>query len=155
GWVVRFTYRCADTVLIQSQAFGVPVEKYAGRGKTVYFPNSFPLEGPPDLHESSLPADFVATLDSFFCAVFAGNIGSAQAMETLVEAASLLKDLPDVRIVLVGSGSKLEWVRHAIKERTLCNVVIAGRFPPTSMPEIFQRASCLLVTLKNEKIFSY
>src|SRR5690606_16694035 len=45
--------------------------------------------------------------------------------------------------------------RQAIEERNLSNIILAGRFPPSWMPELFQRASCLLVTLRNEEIFSY
>ena len=72
-----------------------------------------------------------------------------------MEAASCLKDLTNVRFVLVGSGSKSEWVEHAIRERHLENLLLAGRFPASSMAELFRHASCLLVTLKSNEIFSY
>ena len=42
GWVVRFTYWCADTVLVQSPAFVEPVERLSKRGKVIYYPNSSP-----------------------------------------------------------------------------------------------------------------
>jgi glycosyltransferase involved in cell wall biosynthesis len=37
----------------------------------------------------------------------------------------------------------------------LHNVVLAGRFPPSAMPELFQQASGLLVSLKADEIFSF
>lgn len=155
GWLVRFTYWCADTVLVQSSAFLGPVERYAGRGKVIYYPNSAPA---PDLFDSEvppLPRALIDTLTSHFCVVFAGNIGAAQAVETIVEAASCLKDLVNVRLVLVGSGSKSDWVKQAILDRHLGNLLLAGRFPMSSMPEVFRHAACLLVTLKSDEIFSY
>jgi len=154
GWLVRFSYWCADTILVQSRAFVAPVERYAERAKVHYFPNSSgSLEA--ESKEHRLPAELVHVLEAHFCAVFAGNIGTAQAVETLVESAAHLADLTDVRIVLVGSGSKLQWVSQAVAERKLPNVVLAGRFPQEAMPELFRHASCLLVTLKNEEVFSY
>ena len=102
-----------------------------------------------------MPLALSETLRCKFCVVFAGNIGSAQAVETLVQAASLLVDLSDVRLVLVGSGSRLNWVRQAVHDRGLENILLPGRFPVNTMPDLFHRASCLLVTLKGDEIFSY
>ena len=49
----------------------------------------------------------------------------------------------------------LEWVRQKKSELGLNNLILAGRFPMTAMPEIYLHASCLLVTLKDAEIFSY
>ena len=35
-----------------------------------------------------------------------GNIGLSQSLETLVEAAALLRDVPDLQVVFVGEGVK-------------------------------------------------
>lgn len=155
GWVVRFTYGCADTVLVQSPAFVEPVERFCRRGKVIYYPNSSLALDAPESQTTKLPSALSETLRCKFCVVFAGNIGSAQAVETLVEGASLLVDLSDVRLVLVGSGSRLSWVQQAVLDRGLENVLLPGRFPVSAMPELFHRASCLLVTLKGDEIFSY
>jgi len=155
GWLVRLTYWGADTVLVQSPAFCGPVERYAERGKVFHYPNSIRVPDGTDSGRAPLPRSLIDTLTSQFCVVFAGNIGSAQAVETIVEAASCLKDLTNVRMVLVGSGSKSDWVGRAICERRLDNLMLAGRLPGSSMAELFSHASCLLVTLKSNEIFSY
>ncbi|MEF9674380.1 hypothetical protein QNM99_29135 [Pseudomonas sp. PCH446] len=59
---------------------------------------------------TQIPGSLLAELDNHFCLVFAGNLGTAQSVETLVEVADKLRHLSDLRIVLVGSGSMLSWI---------------------------------------------
>lgn len=156
GLLVRGIYACCDTLLVQSHAFTEQVARYARRDKITYYPNSILERQYQDGSESpELPSELLHTLEQNFCAVFAGNIGSAQAVETLVDCAERLRDLQDVKIVLVGSGSRLDWVKAECKRRQLHNLVLPGRFPSEVMPDILSRASALLVTLKREEIFSY
>jgi glycosyltransferase involved in cell wall biosynthesis len=154
GLMVRAIYGGADTLLVQSRAFIAPVAKRARRDKIVYYPNSVTAPAATEA-ASPLPAEVAELLQRNFCVVFAGNVGTAQAVETMVEAADLLRDLGDVRIVIVGSGSMSEWAARTVAERGLANVVLLGRFPATSMPEFYRQAAALLVTLKGHEILSY
>lgn len=155
GWLVRGIYACADTLLIQSKAFHAPVARYARADKIIYYPNSIDVAGMDGIGGDAIPDDLAFLLETYFCMVFAGNIGKAQAVETLVGAALHLKDLSDCKLVLVGSGSMLAWVRERKAADGLDNLVLAGRFPMDVMPQIYRRAAGLVVTLKNEEIFSY
>lgn len=156
GMVVRFTYFCADTILVQSPAFKAPVARYASSEKIVYYPNSMRLpESSQNEAVSLLPVELLQALKTHFCVVFAGNIGTVQAVETLVNATIHLKDLSDVKVVLVGSGSMLEWVAQKKMELGLNNLVLPGRFPVSAMPELYRHAACLMVSLKDEEIFAY
>jgi glycosyltransferase involved in cell wall biosynthesis len=85
--------------------------------------------------------------------VFAGNLGTAQSVETIVAAAERLAGNPRIRFVLVGSGSRLDWIREEIARRGLANIDLPGRFPPEAMPAILEGAAVLLVTLAREEIF--
>lgn len=154
GWFVRAIYAVADTLLVQSRAFQEPVARYARADKVVYYPNS--VEAPdPTLPEEPLPAKLVELLESSFCVVFAGNIGTAQAVETLIGAAERLKNRLDCKLVLVGSGSMFEWAKAKKSELKLDNLVLTGRFPMSAMPAIYRRAGALLVSLKDEEIFAH
>lgn len=156
GLLVRAIYACCDTLLVQSRAFIEPVARFASENKIVYYPNSMMDSSPiEEASAQDVPGELLALLEQHFCAVFAGNIGSAQAVETLVDCAERLRDLPSFRMVLIGSGSKLDWVRAERERRNLDNLVLPGRFPMQAMPALFSRASALLVTLKKDVIFSY
>ena len=155
GWLGRAVYAFADVVFIQSHAFREPVARYASSRKIVYYPNSVDVTTASDRPHEPLPAELVQTLDANFCVIFAGNLGTAQAVETLVGAAAELRDLADCRVVLVGSGSMLEWIREKKSALGLDNLILAGRFPMSAMPEIYRRADGLIVSLKNQEIFAY
>jgi glycosyltransferase involved in cell wall biosynthesis len=155
GWLVRGIYACTDTLLVQSKAFITPVARYARRDKIVYYPNSYQDSSLQPATCTQVPAELLAQLEHNFCLVFAGNLGTAQSVETLVQAAENLKYLPDCKLVLVGSGSMLGWLEEQTAQKGLDNLILAGRFPAEEMPQFFSRAAGLLVTLKREEIFAY
>lgn len=154
GWMVRGIYACCDTLLLQSRAFFDPVARYACRSKLVYYPNSIALLSEKTV-APEVPTQLLEELRENFCVVFAGNIGIAQSIETVVEAAELLRQHPALKFVLVGSGSRLEWVKERKASLGLDNLILAGRFPMEAMPQIFEHSSALLVSLRDEEIFSY
>lgn len=155
-YIVRGIYAFSDTLLVQSKAFIEPVNKLSTGNKTVYFPNVM-----QDMHvtregtKDDIPEQLLTYLDSHFCLVFAGNIGKAQSIETLLGAAEKLRHHEQIRIVIVGSGSLLEWSQAEADKRGINNVLFTGRYPIEVMPSIFERAKALLVTLNAEQIFSY
>ncbi len=155
GILVRGIYYFSDTLLAQSKAFIPHISRLAHQSKVVYYPNSVIDNYSVNETSSVVPQDLVHLLETQFCVVFAGNIGTAQAVETITKAAELLKDIPDLKLILVGSGSKSDWVREQIQEKNMNNLILAGRYPSSEMPFIFSRASALLVSLKQDEIFTY
>ena len=148
--LVRWIYRHCDLLLVQSQAFVPPVKAMAGKTPVQYHPN--PGELAFGQAASSGPSALV--LESGFNVVFAGNLGTVQALGTVLDAAELLLPHVDVRIVLVGSGSRSEWLQQEVVRRQLGNVQLAGRFPTETMPGILAQASALLVSLVRSPIMS-
>ncbi len=148
--VVRWIYRRNDLLLVQSQAFESPVRRLAPYTPIEYFPN--PGDGPvPSVARADEPP---LRLGEGFTIVFAGNLGTVQALDTVLAAASELRDLTDVRFILVGSGSRSDWLREAVQKAALLNVDLPGRFPPAAMPAILEQASVLLVSLAKQPILA-
>lgn len=148
--VVRFIYRHSDLLLVQSRAFEPPVRALASNTPIAYYPNSVDdsFAAPA---QAKLPA--VAGLVDGFSVLFAGNIGTAQAVEVIVEAAALLKDYTEIHFVVLGEGSRWAWMRQEAQQRSLSNLHLPGRFPVETMPGFMQKASALLVTLTDREIF--
>ena len=155
GVLVKVIYYFADTLLVQSKAFFDPVSKYAPAKKIVYYPNSVDPSALESADAEKIPENILNVLETNFCFVFAGNIGSAQSVETIVGAAKLLKDIPEIRLVIVGSGSLSDWIAKQKKDEGLDILELPGRFPSSLMGQFFSRAKGLLVTLKGEEIFNY
>jgi glycosyltransferase involved in cell wall biosynthesis len=149
-YVVRFIYRHVDLLLVQSEAFVAPVSALASGTPVMYYPNSA-----AESYSSPAigPTPEIPGLGQGFSVMFAGNIGTAQAVEVMVEAATLLKDVPDIHFVVVGDGSRRAWILQEAERRKLTNLHLPGRFPVENMPAFMQKASALLVTLADEEIF--
>lgn len=155
GWLVRGIYAYTDTILVQSQAFVSAVARYARPDKIFYYANSCndaPLV--PPRAQTIVPENVLTLLEHNFCVVFTGNLGTAQAVETLLAAARRLIHLSDVKLVLVGSGSRSDWLEQQKNELRLDNLVLAGRFPANEMPQFLWRAQGLIVSLKRAEIFA-
>jgi len=149
--LVRFIYRRADLLLVQSRAF-VPLVTSLAPGKPVlYYPNSVDQAfcAPSAVALPDIPA-----LDQGFPVVFAGNIGVGQAVEVIIEAAFLLKDHTDIRFVVIGQGSRRDWMREQVELLGLTNLHLPGRYPVSTMPGLMQKAGALLVSLTDEPIFA-
>lgn len=149
-FMVWWIYRSCNGILIQSKGFFGPVSKYVKSDKITYYPNS--IRFCELLKTNALPGHLEALLDKSFCIVFAGNLGKAQSLDTILDVAEKLSDLSELKIVLVGSGSSLEWLKQQIKMRNIGNVELVGRFSMESMPLIYNKSKALLVTLTDNKI---
>lgn len=141
--MVRWIYRANDLLMGQSRAFVAAIRPLAGPTPVEYFPN--PGELPTTTVADREPE---LLLPAGFNVVFAGNLGTVQALDTVLDVAALLNDEPDIRFVLLGSGSRSAWLAAEIARRALTNVVLPGRFDSDAMPGILSQAAALLVSLK-------
>lgn len=147
---VRFTYAHTDLILVQSKAFIEPVRKLAPDKPIAYYPNSVEKSFYSPL---VIPVPYIESLQSGFTVLFAGNVGTAQAMETIVATAEKLKPFTEIKVVILGSGSKVDWVAQQVVLKKLTNLHLEGRFPVETMPILMRQASVLLVSLTNQPIF--
>ena len=143
--IVRWIYARNDLLLVQSHGFEQPVRALTPPCIDVRF---HPNPGDEITQEGGEPA---WRMPAGFNIVFAGNLGTVQALDVILDSAALLREsAPEVRIVLVGSGQRDDWLQAQIRERQLVNVVLAGRFPAVAMPAILAQADGLLVTLQRD-----
>ena len=148
--VVRFIYRHVDLLLVQSRAFEAPVRALAAGTPIEYYPNSV-----DDAFTMAITNEvpMIPGLGEGFSVMFAGNVGAAQSVEVIVGAALLLKEYADIHFVVLGEGSRWEWMSHEVQRLALTNLHLPGRFPVETMPGFMQKASVLLVTLADQQIF--
>lgn len=153
GNMVRFIYNRCTLVLGQSRGFLGSIAQYCDdKAKIRYFPSW----AEDVFTDSSLqPAPEVPEWTDGFTVVFAGNIGEAQDMPAVLEAAERLKDNSNIRWVIVGDGRKFDWLQSEVIRRGLDKqVLLPGRFPVERMPSFYAHADALLVSLKRDPVFS-
>ena len=141
--VVQWIYSRCDLLLVQSEAFFPAVRAMSGNTPLQFHPN--PGELAFQRANPSHPPALI--LEKSFNVVLAGNLGTVQGLETVLNCAECLQHLSDIHFVLVGSGSRSGWLEDEVERRGLLNVRLPGRFEAAEMPYIFAQASVLLVTL--------
>lgn len=88
-----------------------------------------------------------------FNILYGGTLGPAQGLETVLEAAQSLADLPELQFVLVGDGEDAHRLRELACDRGVTNVRFLGRQPMTEMRRFFALADVLLTHLKPDPLF--
>ena len=149
--MVKYIYNNSDKILISSKGFK---ESILAKGdyneKLIYFPNwaeDSILKGSSDYIIPDLPKGFKI--------IFAGNIGVAQDVNSIIEAALILKEKIDIHFVFVGDGRSKVQLEDFVRENDLNQTVhFLGRFPIDAMKTFFNQADVLLVSLKDELIFN-
>ena len=152
--MTRFIYRNSDYILLQSQAMIEPVIANGGdQDKLVYFP-SWAEDQFLDTVKDYSDKPKIDLLPDGFYITFAGNIGEGQDIETIVDAADELKHETAIHWLILGFGSKYDWLLDNIKSRKLDNIHVMGKRPLESMPMYFEFSDILLASLKKKDIYA-
>lgn len=88
-----------------------------------------------------------------FVVMYAGIHGIAQGLETLLDAASILQDLPDIQFVFVGEGPRKAALTQRLADLNLQNVTMLPEVPSSKMPSYLSAADCTIVPLLDEPLF--
>jgi len=89
-----------------------------------------------------------------FVVLFAGAMGTAQGLDTVLDCAKLCRDsLSDVQFVLIGGGVDRPRLQKRVAEMELDNVTFLPPRPMETMGEIYALADVLLVHLKDDPLF--
>lgn len=153
GRLAQFVYRRAAAITVISPGFkrnliskGVPAEKV----------HVIPNWADEEIYRP-VPRDEALTaehgLAGRFNVVYGGNMGTGQGLHNVIEAATLLRDLPDMQFVFIGDGVDQDMLCQMVRERELDNVRFLGRQPAKEMPRFFALADVLLVHLKRDPLF--
>jgi len=148
-WGVNWVYRCAAHVVVISPGYrrhlldrGIPPDRVS-----VIF--NWSIE---DVAEGVVPKP--RRPGEPFVIAFAGNIGPAQNLDVVIDAAKkLLTTAPDIRFVIAGGGVDQPALAERARAEGVTNIEFLGRIPPREMPAIFNRADAVLVHLRDEPVF--
>ncbi|MGH2562389.1 MAG: glycosyltransferase family 4 protein [Thermomicrobiales bacterium] len=150
----QFLYRQADHILVNSPAFrdhlvaeGVPPSKIS------FVPNGVTVEkfNPADKGESIRAR---LGLGDKFIVMYAGTLGKAIDLETVINAAERLKDTKDIVVVLFGEGMERARLEQEIAARGLSNVLFAGSVAKDEMPGVIAAADVCIATLMKIPMFT-
>lgn len=150
SYFVKFIYNNSEVILAHSRKFLPNIKKHT-KTKVTYFPswsednfncNKILIPGLPE--------------KKLFRVIFAGNIGEAQDMPSILLAAQLLSKKIPIRFIIVGSGRKYKWLKKEISNLGLNKFfILLGQRPSHEVPGLIMNADVLLVTLGKDPIFKF
>lgn len=146
--IVDKIYSASDKILCSSTSF---VKNISQRGvpenKLVFWPQ-FCTE--PQFADIIKPKCYS---EDCFNIVFAGNIGEAQGLDMLVEAANKLKDT-NIRWFVVGDGRAKKQLEKMVVENSLDSIVtFVGKVSEEEANKYIHYADCAYLSFKKNKLF--
>jgi glycosyltransferase involved in cell wall biosynthesis len=152
GGLERFLYRHADRITAVTRGF---VQHIAARvddpARVVWLPNGAagelfdPARVDPGLRRR-------LDLEGRFVVTFAGNHGIAQGLGAVLEAASLLRERPDVVFCLLGDGPVKSALEARARTLGLSNLRFLPTVPLAEVTPYLTASDALLVPLRREPV---
>lgn len=145
--MVKYIYRNCDLILAASKSFVPNIQNHlkTDKDKVKYWPQYSVVQKEEKKKELFNKHDFNI--------VFTGNIGKAQGLDLVIEAARELKDTR-IRWQLIGDGRNEDLLKDKVKEYGLEDIIIFhGRKPEKEIPQYLACADAALLILKPDPVF--
>lgn len=150
--VCDWVYRRSDQLVVLSPGFkrllierGVPESKI----EVIY---NWCAEDVFSVPENVIPISF-SDMEKFHI-LFAGNMGKAQALDSILDAAALLQyKAPELVFVFLGGGLEVKRLQQQSVKQSLDNVVFLPPVPMSEVGRYLNAADALLVHLKKDPLF--
>jgi glycosyltransferase involved in cell wall biosynthesis len=151
--VESFAYRQADRIVCVADSYVAHIGPKCGDAKKITV-----IKNGVDLDLFRAESDGAIAkkglgLDGKFVAAYVGTHGMAHGLETILDAAALLKEDRRIAFLLVGDGAERERLEQLRRKRGLDNVVIAGQRPKAEMPAIWAATDVSVILLRRNELF--
>jgi glycosyltransferase involved in cell wall biosynthesis len=145
--IERWMYRSADVVTCTTRAFADTVaERGVGEEKRRLLPNGADVElFRPLPRENEVAAQYA--FGDRLVVMYSGLLGIKHGLETVIEAAALLRDRQDVVFFVRGEGPRREALEAQVRELGLTNVLFGGERPIEEVPYLLARADVCVTNL--------
>lgn len=155
----NYSMRTVDKVVSILPKANLHLEKHGmDPRKFVHVPNGVDVaewEGAdqplPEEHQQVIAK---AKAEGYFLVGYAGSIGPANAMDTLIESAPLLKE-EKVKFILVGKGPFKEGLENRARELGLDNIIFLPPIPKASIPSFLRQMDALYIGAKKDPLYQY
>lgn len=92
-------------------------------------------------------------VDEKFVAIYAGILGLAQGLETVIEAARLLEGNTDIHFLFIGDGPKKPELEQLANSYNLTNLTFLPEKPRAKIPGYLSASDVALIPLRNAEVF--
>lgn len=158
-WTENYAYSVSEKVIsLLPKADGYMADHGMTPNKFVYLPNGIDIDNWQSCVQP-LPKEHTETLHELrrnkpFVVGYAGSHGAANALDSLVKAAALLRERP-VAFVLVGEGIEKKALQDKTAALGLENVLFLSPVARASVPQLLEAMDALFIGWKNEPMYQY
>ncbi|MBD1913573.1 MULTISPECIES: glycosyltransferase family 4 protein [unclassified Leptolyngbya] len=149
----RFAYRTASAIGVISDGF---IENLMGKGvprdKMHCIPNWVDVNFIRPQVRDPNPFRIKHQLTGKFVVLYSGNIALTQGMETVIRAAKLLQDVPNIVFVIAGEAKARQRLQTICEECQTNNVMLLPFEPRENLPQMLAAADVSLVVQKRNVI---
>jgi len=155
-WVERSAYRAATAITCPTEGIVAALERRPeSAGKAVRMPPAVDLErfdpGSVRGRHGATPGGGTGPLR----VLYAGTIGMAHGVETLLDAAERLEERggAPVEVTIAGDGAEAARLRDRLAERGPANARMLGAVPSDRIPALYAECDVAVVLLRDRPIF--
>jgi glycosyltransferase involved in cell wall biosynthesis len=152
-WLEMFLYARATHILVNSPAYKTYI---LGKGISEKKVTFIPYGTDVDMFNPNIDGSLIRKglgLEDKFTVVYAGALGAANDIYTVLRAADRLRNEPRIRFVLFGDGKERSRIESEARRMKLDNVIFAGVHPKKEMPLVLASSDVCLAILQNIKMF--
>lgn len=152
-WLETFLYNRATHILVNSPAYKeYMINKHVPENKITSIPYGTDIDMfNPQIDGSSIRKEL--NLEDKFVVLYAGALGQANDIDTILRAAKRLNENERIRFVLFGDGKERERLQNNASQMKLSNVIFAGVRPKKNMPQVIASADVCLAVLQDIPMF--
>lgn len=152
-WFENFLYTHATHLMVNSPAYrDYLIGKRVPESSITLIPNGADTKMfAPDVSGEQIRERF--GLKGRFIVTYAGALGAANDIDTILRTANHLKCEPDIQFLLIGDGKERLRLEAVAKEWNIHNVTFAGFYPKTDMAGILAASDTCLATLRDIPAF--
>lgn len=100
-----------------------------------------------------IKSEYQQLLQGRFNILFAGNMGKAQSLDTILDVSTELRSESKIQFVFVGGGTETERLKQRVLDENIENIVFIPRMPMSEIGGVLEHADVLLVHLKRDPLF--
>lgn len=150
----RLSYKAATKIVVLSPGFKKKlIQKHVPEDKIEVIYNWFDEKKLAHTSEMNELPEILTRTDTFKV-LFAGNMGKAQALDTVLRAAMRLKETTfQIDFIFIGGGVDVDELKLRSSQMELTNVHFLPPVPQTEVGLVLNAADVLLVHLKEDPLF--
>ncbi len=152
-WLENFLYARATHILVNSPAYRkYLLEKGIPESKVTFIPYGTDVEMFNPGVDGTVIRNKLGVGDKFIV-LYAGAMGAANDIFTILRAADRLREENKIQFVLFGDGKERVNIQEEVRRRDLRNVLLAGVYPKKEMPLVLASSDVCLAILQNIPMF--